>query len=128
MRTTLDLDEDVLQAAKELAVTHGVTAGKMLSNLARKALTPTGPVPKVRNGVPFQVTVLNTPLRVEETLNANFGAYAQDSWNLDRLTLRSTSWRQMRSAFSCWSTWMTRSRRLVRASSFPCTTSTLAAC
>jgi hypothetical protein len=53
MRTTLDLDEDVLQAAKELADTYGVTAGKMLSNLARKALTPTGPVPKVRNGVPL---------------------------------------------------------------------------
>ena len=53
MRTTLDLDEDVLQAAKELAATYGVTAGKMLSNLARKALTPTGPVPKVRNGVPL---------------------------------------------------------------------------
>ncbi len=53
MRTTLDLDEDVLQAAKELAECTGVTAGKMLSNLARKALTPTGPVPKVRNGVPL---------------------------------------------------------------------------
>ena len=53
MRTTLDLDEDVLQAAKELADTYGITAGKMLSNLARKALTPTGPVPKVRNGVPL---------------------------------------------------------------------------
>jgi hypothetical protein len=53
MRTTLDLDEDVLQAVKELADTYGVTAGKMLSNLARKALTPTGPVPKVRNGVPL---------------------------------------------------------------------------
>ena len=53
MRTTLDLDEDVLQAAKELAVTHRVTAGKMVSDLVRKALTPTGPVPKVRNGVPL---------------------------------------------------------------------------
>jgi hypothetical protein len=53
MRTTLDLDEDVLQAAKELADTYGVSAGKMLSNLARKALTPTGPAPKVRNGVPL---------------------------------------------------------------------------
>ena len=53
MRTTLDLDEDVLQAAKELAVVHRVTAGKMVSNLVRKALTPTGPVPKVRNGVPL---------------------------------------------------------------------------
>lgn len=53
VRTTLDLDEDVLQAAKELAVVHRVTAGKMVSNLVRKALTPTGPVPKVRNGVPL---------------------------------------------------------------------------
>ena len=53
MRTRLDLDEDVLQAAKELADTYGITAGKMLSNLARKALTPTGPAPKVRNGVPL---------------------------------------------------------------------------
>ena len=53
MRTTLDLDEDVLQAAKELADMYRVTAGKMLSNLARKALTPTGPAPKVRNGVPL---------------------------------------------------------------------------
>ena len=49
----MDLDEDVLQAAKELAAVHRVTTGKMLSNLARKALTPTGPVAKVRNGVPL---------------------------------------------------------------------------
>jgi hypothetical protein len=53
MRTTLDLDEDVLQAAKELAQLRGVTAGKVLSDLARKALTPSGPVPKTRNGVPL---------------------------------------------------------------------------
>lgn len=39
------------------------------------------------NGVPTQVTVLNTPLRVEESLDANFGIYAQDSWNMNRLTL-----------------------------------------
>lgn len=53
MRTTLDLDEDVLQAAKELAAVHRVTAGKMVSNLVRKALTPTGRIPRVRNGVPL---------------------------------------------------------------------------
>ena len=53
MRTTLDLDEDVLQAAKELAEVRGVTAGRVVSDLVRKALTPTGPVPKVRNGVPL---------------------------------------------------------------------------
>jgi hypothetical protein len=39
------------------------------------------------NGVPFQVTVLNTPLQVRENLDANLGFYAQDSWTLNRLTL-----------------------------------------
>jgi hypothetical protein len=39
------------------------------------------------NGVPFQVTVLNTPLRVQEDLDANFGIYAQDTWSMNRLTL-----------------------------------------
>jgi len=39
------------------------------------------------NGTPFQVTVLNTPLEVREDLNANLGFYAQDSWNLNRLTV-----------------------------------------
>ena len=39
------------------------------------------------NGVPTQVTVLNTPLRVEETLDANFGVYAQDTWSMNKLTL-----------------------------------------
>src|SRR5262249_28936458 len=39
------------------------------------------------NGVPIQVTVLNTPLRVEEDMNANIGVYAQDSWRLNKLTI-----------------------------------------
>ena len=53
MRTTLDLDEDVLQAAKELAELRGVTAGRVVSDLVRKALTPPPPVAKIRNGVPL---------------------------------------------------------------------------
>ncbi|HEX6162373.1 MAG TPA: carboxypeptidase regulatory-like domain-containing protein [Vicinamibacterales bacterium] len=40
-----------------------------------------------QNGVPLRVTVLNTPLEVQENLGANFGIYAQDSWNLGKLTL-----------------------------------------
>lgn len=38
MRTTLDIDDDVLEAAKELAQAEGKTAGAMLSELARKAI------------------------------------------------------------------------------------------
>ncbi len=52
MRTTLDLDEDVLQAAKELAEARRTTAGKILSELARRALRPERQ-PRVRNGVPL---------------------------------------------------------------------------
>jgi hypothetical protein len=39
MRTTLDIDDDVLEAANELAKAEGKTAGQVLSELARKALT-----------------------------------------------------------------------------------------
>jgi hypothetical protein len=53
MRTTLDLDEDILQAAKELAARRKTTAGKILSELARAALRPEGPELGVRNGVPL---------------------------------------------------------------------------
>lgn len=35
MRTTLEIDDDVLLAAKELATREGKTAGKVLSELAR---------------------------------------------------------------------------------------------
>jgi len=43
MRTTLDIDDDVLEAAKELAKVERKTAGEVLSILARKALTqPSG--------------------------------------------------------------------------------------
>jgi hypothetical protein len=52
MRTTLDIDDDVLAAAKELAELRGSTAGKVLSELARKGLTPGRTSTKVRNGVP----------------------------------------------------------------------------
>lgn len=38
MRTTLDIDEDVLQAAKEIAKRKQATAGQVLSELARQAL------------------------------------------------------------------------------------------
>jgi hypothetical protein len=39
MRTTLDIDEDVLRAAKELARREKRTAGAVISELTRRALT-----------------------------------------------------------------------------------------
>jgi ribosomal protein L17 len=39
MRTTLDIDDDILQAAKELARAEKKTAGQVLSEFARKGLT-----------------------------------------------------------------------------------------
>jgi hypothetical protein len=53
MRTTLDIDEDVLQAAKELAAARGRTAGQIVSELARAGLRPPGHAVRVRNGVPL---------------------------------------------------------------------------
>ena len=52
IRTTLDLDPDILQAAKELAAVRGTTIGKVLSELARRALEQARAA-RVRNGVPL---------------------------------------------------------------------------
>jgi len=53
MRTTLDIDNDVLQAAKELGRLKGKTAGQIISELAREALAPPKRPVTVRNGVPL---------------------------------------------------------------------------
>jgi len=39
MRTTLDIEDDVLLAAREIARQRGFSIGKVLSDLAREALT-----------------------------------------------------------------------------------------
>ena len=48
MRTTLDIDDDVLQAIKEIARRRNSTAGSVISELARNAMTGN---PKVANSV-----------------------------------------------------------------------------
>jgi hypothetical protein len=53
VRTTLDIDNDVLQAAKELGRLKGKTAGQIISELAREALAPRKRTLKIRNGVPL---------------------------------------------------------------------------
>ena len=51
MRTTLDIDEDVLLAVKEIAAKQRTSAGKVLSDLARQGLSISHQL--VRNGVPL---------------------------------------------------------------------------
>ena len=55
MRTTLDIDEDVLQAAKEVADSRRTTAGKVISEWVREAIR-TRNKHVVRNGVPVLQT------------------------------------------------------------------------
>ena len=47
MRTTLDIADDVLQAAKERARREKKTAGEVISELARAALTTPAVAPRV---------------------------------------------------------------------------------
>lgn len=53
MRTTLDLDEDVLLAVKEVAAQEGTTAGKAASDLLRRSLSARPVAARKRNGVPL---------------------------------------------------------------------------
>ena len=53
MRTTIDLDDDIFQAAKELAAAGRTTIGRMVSELARRGLARAGSDQPVRNGVPL---------------------------------------------------------------------------
>jgi hypothetical protein len=48
VRTTLDIDDDVLEAAKERARRERKTAGKVISELARDALIAPRGVPSAR--------------------------------------------------------------------------------
>ena len=50
MRTTLTLDDDVLDAARRIAEIKRVPIGTIISDLARRSLTPPS-APKKRNGI-----------------------------------------------------------------------------
>jgi hypothetical protein len=50
MRTTLEIDDDLVQVARQLAQQRKTTMGQVVSQLVRKALEPKG-APRMRNGV-----------------------------------------------------------------------------
>ncbi len=53
MRTTVDIEDDVLLAAREIAQQRGLSIGKVLSDLARQSLLQQQQQTDVRNGVPL---------------------------------------------------------------------------
>jgi hypothetical protein len=56
MRTTLDIDDDVLFAAKELAAKERKTAGKVLSEFFRRGIqTGNAPTDPPKSGQPYAV-------------------------------------------------------------------------
>ncbi len=69
MRTTLNLDDDVLLAVKELAKLRGSTAGEVLSELAREALRRPGTATPIRNGVPVLEPVTGAGLVTSEHIS-----------------------------------------------------------
>jgi len=52
MRTTVDLDEDILRVAKDLARESEQSLGRVLSNLARRGLDFARVESSIRNGIP----------------------------------------------------------------------------
>ncbi len=60
MRTTLDVESDVLDAAKALAVARTVSVGAALSELARRGIAARTPL-STRNGFPVFEVRAGTP-------------------------------------------------------------------
>jgi len=53
MRTTLEIDDDVMQAAREIARLKNQGVGRAISDLARRGLAPeTSPVVELQDGIP----------------------------------------------------------------------------
>ncbi|KAA0998526.1 CopG family transcriptional regulator [Paraburkholderia panacisoli] len=68
MRTTLDIDDDVLAVARSRAEREHTSIGHVLSELARAALQPPAGMvsPAVRNGLPvLQTAAGNRPVTLD---------------------------------------------------------------
>ena len=68
MRTTLDIEDDILLAAKELAREREVSTGKVFSDLARQALTRPE-AGETRNGIALFPTQPGAKIVTMELVN-----------------------------------------------------------
>jgi hypothetical protein len=65
MRTTISIDDDVLRAAKSLAVAEQRSVGAVLSELARRGLRPERPVMSAHGLPVFRVSEKAPPLTLD---------------------------------------------------------------
>jgi hypothetical protein len=68
MRTTVDIEEDILLATKEIARRQGVSIGKVLSDLARQALARSD-VAQTRNGLPLFPVQIGSGVVTSDLIN-----------------------------------------------------------
>ncbi len=69
MRTTLAIDDDVLAAAKGMAVRQRKSVGQVISALVRQALRPAQAQGQTRNGVPLLLSRAETAPVTMELVN-----------------------------------------------------------
>lgn len=69
MRTTLEIEDDVLLTVKEIAQQRGTTAGSVVSTLLRESLQPKSFKVEYRDGVPLLPRRPNGPVVTMEMVN-----------------------------------------------------------
>lgn len=66
MRTTVNIEDEILEAARVLAAERQISVGAVISELARKGLFQTAKNPSRKKGFPvFNVSPASTPLTLE---------------------------------------------------------------
>ena len=70
MRTTISLDEDIVQAARALAAAQRRSLGKVISDLARKGLAPRPERIGSEEGLPVFRVDPGAPVITPEMVNA----------------------------------------------------------
>jgi hypothetical protein len=69
VRTTLDIDDEVLLAVREIALQRKATVGSVVSSLLRESLRPGSLEVEYRNGVPLLPRRSNGPIVTAELVN-----------------------------------------------------------
>lgn len=69
MRTTLEIDDEILLTVKQIARQRKMTAGSVISSLLRESLQPKSFEVRHRNGVPVLPRRANAPVVTTEVVN-----------------------------------------------------------